>query len=200
MPQVRKITKEDLEEMGVYLSIMDTGAVVYKSTENNTIVTRINPTVLYEAPSLGGRASHKKAKEDEVKVLLEELEIPSDDPRAVFLANQALHSKQGGDALRAFRELLNTFRPEAVPPVHVHRVYMSDRSYHDLVNRATDADYLPDAWLSGPRDIIPEVEIEDLTDHGMPLNSDTIIEEELKVEWDGEPENKEPEDNDKPKE
>ena len=190
MGEVRKITSEDLVEMGAYLSVLESGVVLYKSEQGNQIVTRINPSVEYTLPSDGGKASHKKAKEKEVKSLLEELEIDTEDPRAKFLCGQALFARQSGDALRSFKVLLDTFRPDQTPPVHVHRIYLSDRSYYDLVNRASDQDYAPEAWLTGPRDTIPEAQLEDLTDHELPLNSDSIIEEELKVEWKG-PENEE---------
>lgn len=173
MPQVRKITRDDLEDMGVYLSVLDSGVVLFKSEQGNQIVTRINPTEAFTLPSQGGRAQHKKERDKEVKALLEELEIPSDNPRAKFMMMQALSAKHSGDAIRAFKSLVEDFLPDKTAPVPIQRIFMSDKAVQEYIASQIQSEYMPSKWMMDQN--LKDDNWEDLLPH------DTLQDEDLQV-------------------
>ena len=170
--EVRTYTWADLQEDGTYISLHEDGVVIVKSSLDNRIVSRHNPSKSYQnALSAGGKKTQADRVENEVKQLLIALEIDENDERAKFLARSAVLGKSG-DNLRSFLALVEMFQPEQVVNRPVQRIYMSDRAFKAYVNLMTEGGQMPQ-WMIA--EDLPDGNWEDMNSNDIPVDGNEVI-------------------------
>jgi hypothetical protein len=157
MPTITKFTAADLENKVLY--IYDNGQVQLKwlmGDKAGQIIHTYNPRVPFDVPTKGAVASNKARRTKEAEELLVALDIPTDDARALYLAEQAIATVRGSERLKAFLELLAMFqKEEEVDTTPIYQVLLSDRAYVDYTNLMITQGYIREEWTQRSREDLP---------------------------------------------